>query len=310
MNKCPLTYQPCGTERYSPEGLRRIHRQLFALKDLPYSAQEQRAEAAGRMRRMSIQGVQPKLSARLNPKAALFELTDTGGRYIIKPQSDTYRCLPENEDLTMRMAAACGIETPWHGLIWCCDGSLSYVVQRFDRIGKTEKVAMEDFAQLAGLSRETKYDFTTEKMIRLIEAHCTFPALEKLKFFRLILFCFLTGNEDMHLKNFSLLTRDHRTEFSPAYDLLNTTLALGKADDELALMLAGKRKEFRRRELVDYFAFERLALLPAAAQKTLDKLAAARPVWFDLLERSFLPDDLKTSYRKMLEERLARLEGR
>ena len=207
----------------------------------------------------------------------------------------------------MRMAAICGIETPLHGLIWCKDRSLSYVIRRFDRIGKSQKLATEDFAQLAGLSRETKYDFTTEKMIRIIEAHCTFPALEKLKFFRLILFCFLTGNEDMHLKNFSLITRNHTVTFSPAYDLLNTTLALGKTEDELALMLAGKRKEFRRRELVDYFAYEKLALPPAAAGTVLGTFEAALPDWLDLLERSFLPDDLKAGYRKMLGDRFRRL---
>jgi serine/threonine-protein kinase HipA len=194
MNRCPLTYLPCDTGKYSPEGLRRLHRNLIALEDLPYSAQEQRTEAAGRMRRMSIQGVQPKLSAQLDPPGARFNLVDTGGTYIIKPQSDTYRFVPENEDLTMYMAAACGIETPWHGLIWSRDGSLSYVVRRFDRLPKNRKLAVEDFAQLAGLSRDTKYDYTTEKMIRIIEQYCSFPVLEKLKFFRLLLFCFFTGN--------------------------------------------------------------------------------------------------------------------
>lgn len=307
MNKCPLSYQPCGTAKYSPEGLRRIHPKLVVLNDLPWSAQEQRQEASGRMQRMSIQGVQPKLSAVLNLRKTSFELTETGGRYIIKPQSDSYRNLPENEDVTMRMAAICGIETPVHGMIWCKDGSLSYIIQRFDRIGKTRKLAVEDFAQLAGLSRETKYDFTTEKMIRLIETHCTFPTIDKLKFFRLILFCFLTGNEDMHLKNFSLITRNHRVEFSPAYDLLNTSLALEKPNDELALMLAGKRQAFRRRELVDYFGLERLTLPLAVLNIELNKFETALPGWLDLLERSFLPDDLKVGYREMLHERFERI---
>lgn len=208
----------------------------------------------------------------------------------------------------MRMAAACGIETPLHGLIWCKDHSLSYVIRRFDRIGKSQKLPTEDFAQLAGMSRETKYDYTTEKMIRLIETYCTFPALEKIKFFRLILFSFLTGNEDMHLKNFSLITRNHTVTFSPAYDLLNSTLALGKTEDELALMLAGKRKEFRRRELVDYFAFEKLALPHVSVEKVLATFEAAVPEWLGLLERSFLPEDLKLGYLKMLKDRFGRLD--
>lgn len=307
MNKCPLSYLPCGEGKYLPEALRRLHRDLADLEDLPYSAQEQRSEALGRMHRMSIQGVQTKLSATLMVRKSTFELTDIQGTFIIKPQSDLYRCMPENEDLTMRMAAACGIETPWHGLIWCKDGTLSYVIRRFDRIGRNQKRAVEDFAQLAGLSRDTKYDYTTEKMIRLLDAHCTFPALEKLKFFRLLLFCFLTGNEDMHLKNFSLITQKGRVELSPAYDLLNTTLILEKTQDELALMLSGKRREFRRRELVDYFGLNKLALTPAAVQKVLNGFEKAFPAWLDLLERSFLEEDLKKGYRKLLEARSARL---
>ncbi|MBC7774521.1 MAG: HipA domain-containing protein [Phycisphaerae bacterium] len=307
MNRCPLIYQLCGDAKYSPNGLRQLHRSLTRLEDLPYSAQEQRAEASGRMRRMSIQGVQPKLSATLNAGKSIFELTDTGGQFIIKPQSDLYRCVPENEDLTMHMAALCGIETPWHGLIWCKDGSLSYVIRRFDRIPKRQKLAVEDFAQLAGMSRETKYDYTTEKMIRLIELYCTFPALEKLKFFRLILFCFLTGNEDMHLKNFSLITRNGRVELSPAYDLLNTTLVLGKTEDELALMVAGKRHGLRRRELVEYLGMEKLGLPSTVVMDILQKFEATKPHWFDLLGRSFLAEDLKNEYLNIITQRLSRL---
>jgi serine/threonine-protein kinase HipA len=308
MNKCPLSYLPCSAERYSKEGLKRLHRNLLHLEDLPYTAQEQRSESSGRMRRMSIQGVQPKLSAVLSLPKSSFELTDTKGQYIIKPQSDTFRNLPENEDVTMRMAAICGIETPWHGLIWCKDGSLSYVIRRFDRIGNSKKLAVEDFAQLSGGNRDSKYDFTTEKMIKLIETHCTFPEIEKVKFFRLILFCFLTGNEDMHLKNFSLITRDQKVAFSPGYDLLNTTLALGKTEDELALLLAGKRKEFKRRELVDYFAFERLMLPSPIVEKVLLSFEKAFPSWTTLLANSFLPDDLKKNYLTMLLERFKRLD--
>ncbi len=308
MNKCPLSYQPCGTERYSTQGLRNLHKSLSQLADLPYSAQEQRVEAAGRMQRMSIQGAQPKLSAVLNLKKGCFELVENGGRFIIKPQSDLYPFLPENEDVTMRMAKVCGIETPWHGLIWCKGGSLSYVVRRFDRVGKSGKLPMEDFAQLTGNTRDTKYDWTLEKMIPPIERHCTFPVLEKLKFFRLVLFCFLTGNEDMHLKNFSLITRENRVEFSPAYDLLNSTLALdGKTADELALMLAGKRRELRHRELVEYFGLEKLQLQPASVSAVLKKFTNALPEWLSLLERSFLPEEQQAAFRKILLERSKRI---
>lgn len=308
MNRCPITYLPCGKERYSPEGLKLLSRSLTTLNDFPYSAPEQRLEAAGRMSRMSIQGVQPKLSAVLNARKQEFEIVEIGGRFIIKPQHEVYAQMPENEDLTMRLAAQAGIETPLHGMIWCKDGSLSYFIRRFDRVGRKDKLAVEDFAQLAGLSRDTKYDFTIEKMIPLIDSRCSFPVVEKFRFFRLVLFCFLTGNEDMHLKNFSLITRNGRTGFSPAYDLLNSTLALGGTTEEMALMLAGRRKEFRRRELVEYFGKERLKLTDQAVEEVLQSFRKAQPGWEATIRNSFLSPALQKQYLDLLAERFQRLQ--
>jgi len=307
MNRCPITYLPCGEEKYSAEGLKLLSRSLSRLEDFPYSAPEQRYEAAGRMGRMSIQGVQPKLSAVLNTRNHCFEVVEIGGRYIIKPQHEIYPQMPENEDLTMRLASMAGIETPFHGMIRCKDGSLSYFVRRFDRTGRKGKLPVEDFAQLAGLSRETKYDFTIEKMVRIIDKHCTFPVPEKFRFFRLVLFCFLTGNEDMHLKNFSLITRNNKVEFSPAYDLLNSTLALGGTEEEMALMLAGKRKEFRRRELIDYFGREQLKLTDAAIREVLTALLQARPKWEALIGTSFLDPQMRKDYLSLMGARFRRL---
>jgi serine/threonine-protein kinase HipA len=286
-----------------------IHRNLQALQDFPMTAPEQRLEAAGRMLKMSIQGVQPKLSAVLNLKNQVFEPVETGGAYILKPQHDTYLQMPENEDLTMKMAKVAGIETPLHGLMWCIDGSLSYFIRRFDRVDKNSKLPVEDFAQLAGKNRQDKYDFTVEKMLKLIEQHCTFPVIEKRKFFRLVLFCFLTGNEDMHLKNFSLITRHGKVEFSPAYDLLNSTLVLGSAEEEMALMLAGRRKEFRRRELIEYFGLEKLQLTPVVISDTLGVFSEIRNKWEALIAISFLSKEGKAKYLELLNERFQRLQN-
>lgn len=308
MNKCPITYLPCGTARYAVEGLRLLDKSLIDLHDFPFSAPEQRLEAAASMGKMSIQGVQPKLSAILNKRGQIFEVVDQKGNFIIKPQHDTYLQMPENEDLTMKMAHLIGIEVPLHGLIWCKDGSLSYFIRRFDRVGKKEKLATEDFAQLAGMTRDTKYDYTIEKAIKLLETHCTFPALEKAKFFRLVLFCFLTGNEDMHLKNFSLITRKGKVELSPAYDLLNSTLVMGGAEEEMALMLAGRRKEFRYRELVDYFGVEKLRLTPKIVATTLQAFEKTFPAWLNLIDQSFLSMDSKKAYQDLLNSRLRRLQ--
>jgi len=306
-NRCPITYELCGSARYSSEGLKLLNRNLAGLREFPYTASEQRLEAAGRMTRMSIQGVQPKLSAVLDLKEQGFKIVESGGYFIIKPQHEAYPFMPENEDLTMRLAAIAGIEVPLHGLFYCKDGSFSYFIRRFDRIGRREKYAVEDFSQLAGMARETKYDFTIEQMVKLIEKYCSFPVIEKAKFFRLVLFCFLTGNEDMHLKNFSLITRKQKTEFSPAYDLLNTTLVLGAAEEEMAMMLAGRRKEFRRKELVDYFGRERLNLTEAVIANVLNTFRQAYPAWENLLACSFLSDKQKAAYGKILHQRYQRL---
>lgn len=304
MNKCPITYANCGDQKYARQGLQLLNRNLTALLDFPYSASEQRYEASQRMMRMSIQGVQPKLSAVVNTRRQTFDLVETGGRFIIKPPHNIYDQMPENEDLTMRLAALIGIETPLHGMMWCKDGSLSYFIKRFDRFGRHNKLAVEDFAQLAGLSRETKYDYTIEKTVKLLDTYCTFPVLEKFKFFRLILFCFVTGNEDMHLKNFSLITRNNKVELAPAYDLINSTLALGSAEEEMALMLAGKRKEFKKRELIDYFGKEVLKLNQTVILETLSAFQRIYPQWHSLIDQSFLSDKAKQAYKKILDARM------
>ncbi len=306
MNRCPITYEPCGERRYSERGLKLLSPKLKDLHDFPYNKNEQLKEAVARATKMSIQGVQPKLSARLNAVAEIFEIADQGGTFIIKPQNDLYEELPENEDVTMRMAAAIGIETPLHGMLYSKDGSRSYFIKRFDRLPKKRKVAVEDFAQLTGATRETKYSSSMEKVAAVIDQFCTFPLLEKERFFRLTVFNFLTGNEDMHLKNFSLIRRNDKVELSPAYDLLNTTIVLRKPQEELALTLAGKKSKMTRENLVDYFGKERLGLAPIRIEKILLEIKSQKESWNELLDKSFLSDEMKTKYKELLNQRWMR----
>ncbi|MCK5368678.1 MAG: HipA domain-containing protein, partial [Cyclobacteriaceae bacterium] len=208
MNKCPITYLPCGDSRYSEKGLRLLASGLSRLKRLQYTAEEQRKEAFNRSSKMSVQGVQPKLSAVLNIKEERFDIVDKSGRFLLKPQHYLYPQMPENEDLTMRLAASIGLDVPVHGMIWAKDNTLTYFIKRFDRKGQKDKIPVEDFAQLAGLSRDTKYNYSMESLVKLVNAHCTFPAVEKVKLFKLVVFSFITGNEDMHLKNFSIINQN------------------------------------------------------------------------------------------------------
>jgi serine/threonine-protein kinase HipA len=304
MKLCPITYESPENSFYSKKGLSLLSQNLEKLELLEYTAAEQRSEAMARATKLSIQGVQPKLSAILNIKKSKFELVDSGGKYILKPQHHIYPQLPENEDVTMRMAKAAGINVPLHGMIWCKDITLTYFIKRFDRAGHKDKIPVEDFAQLAGLSRETKYNYTMEKLILLIDEFCTFPVIEKAKLFRLVLFNFLTGNEDMHLKNFSVIRNGEKIELSPAYDLVNSTIVLKGGAEEIALSLAGKKRKLTRKVLVDYFGKERCGLTDKVVEINLLALVQAKETWFSLLKKCFLSNELKDNYIVLLENRL------
>ncbi len=303
MNICPITYQPCGDKKYSDKGLKLLSRNLTQLKNLSLTQEEQLREAAIRADKMSIQGVQPKLSAKLNIKDEIFDIVDRGGEYILKPQNNFYQELPENESLTMKLAESIGIKVPLSGMIYSSDGKFTYFIKRFDRYGRNKKLSLEDFAQLAGKSRETKYDYSMEKLVTLIDTFCTFPAIEKVKLFRLTIFNFLIGNEDMHLKNFSLITRDNKVELSPAYDLLNTTIVVPKTQEEIALPIAGKKRNLTSKNLIDYFAKERLKLNDTIISQVLNKINAEFDNWKKLISVSFLSNDMKEKYSELIKQR-------
>jgi serine/threonine-protein kinase HipA len=304
MNRCPITYTPCGDNKYSEAGLRLLSPQLISLNDLEYTAEEQRREAYNRSTKMSIQGVQPKLSAVLNTKEGKFEIVDTGGKYILKPQQQLYPEMPENEDLTMKLAKKIGLVVPLHGLVWSKDGTLTYFIKRFDRKGRNEKVPIEDFAQLAGLSRDTKYNYSLEKVVKIIDDYCTFPAIEKLTLFKLVIFSYLVGNEDMHVKNLSIITENNKVTLSPCYDLVNSTIEYIKQDEEIALPLMGKKKYLTRSILVDYFGVERCKLTPKSIDNVMETIFSAVDKWKELIEISFLSKEMKDKYHALLETRL------
>lgn len=307
MNRCPITYEICHSEKYSKKGIKLLSKQLNELNDFPFTAQEQIELASQIATKLSIQGVQPKLSVILNLMKKEFEVVERGGLFLLKPPHPLYQELPQNEDLTMRLAKIVGIEVPFHGMIYNIDGSLSYFIKRFDRLSKNQKLAVEDFSQLLSNSRDTKYDSSMEKVISVIEKHCTFPALEKLRLFRLIIFNFLVGNEDMHLKNFSLIRRRDKVELSPAYDLLNTSIVL-KATEEIALPLRGKKSRLTSYDLLDYFGLERLGLTEAIIKQELLKFEKSLYPWRSVIESSFLTQKLREKYLELVEKRWQRIQ--
>ncbi len=278
MRFCPIDLSPLRSdETFSSQGLRALHPKLVSLEPLSLSHDEQLRQARLRADKMSVQGVQPKLSAILHIREGRFEIVDRGGRFLLKPNPPPFVEVPANEAVTMAMAQAGGIDVPVHGLVRAIDGSWVYLIKRFDRLGRSGKLHQEDFAQLSGATRETKYESSLERVAAIIEKFCSFPALEKAKLAKRLLFCFLTGNEDMHLKNFSLQMRDGIVSLSPAYDLLNTTLVLENAIEESALPLKGKKKNLTRKLWVTYFCKERLQLPNRIIDEILRELNAAVP---------------------------------
>ena len=308
MRYCPITLEPLPAgESYSEAGLRTIHPKLTDLEPLAYSYEAQLREVRRRSDKMSIQGVQPKLSAVLKLKDSTLALVDRGGRFILKPNPLPYEEVPANEALTMRMAAKVGIEVPAHGLLRAKDASLVYFVKRYDRKGRSGKVHVEDFAQLSGATRETKYDSSLERVVQLVDQFCTFPAIEKPKLAKRLLFCFLTGNEDMHLKNFSVWVQDGVVSLTPAYDLLNTTLVLENAKEESALPLDGRKKKLSKKLWLEYFCKECLQLTEVQIAKVMKELKDAMPLFERLIRQSLLTEQLQLGYQKILQDRAKRL---
>ena len=308
MNFCPITLKPISDEAsFSKEGLRAFHPRLKNLAPLDLSYEEQLRQARLRADKMSIQGVQPKLSALLRLKEGTFEIVDRGGKFLMKPNPLPYFEVPANEALTMRMAASAGIEVPPNGLIPATDGSWIFVIRRFDREGRDRRLHVEDFAQLSGATRDTKYESSLERVADIVEQFCTFPAIEKPKLARLLLFCFLTGNEDMHLKNFSLMVRRGVVTLSPAYDLLNTTLVLENAKEESALPLNGRKRKLTRKLWIDGYFRERLNLRDNQVEAILRNFRTVLTVWNELIGHSFLSKAKQDAYRQLLNERVERL---
>ena len=308
MRHCPITYvEITNHEYYSQQGLRLLSPQLKKLDTLNLSADEQRNEAINRVGKMSIQGVQKKLSAQLKIKEGRFDIVDQYGHYILKPQSDLYPELPENEAITMTLAKIIGLDVPVHGLVYSKDKSMTYFIKRFDRAGQHKKLALEDFAQLSGEDRHTKYNSSMEKVSMILSGFCTFPKIEFVKLFKLTLFNFLVGNEDMHLKKFSLITRDNKVHLSPAYDLHNSTIAMQDVKEELALPLNGKKSNLTKNDFLEYFAIDRLKLNKNIIAEVLQDVQAALPVWRELIRNSFLSLEMQEKYLNLLRDRQNRL---
>ncbi len=253
---------------------------------------------------MSISGAQPKITVELNEKDKKIELLPRGGSYILKPQNQNYAHLPENEDLCMHLSKVYEIETAKHALIKTAEGEFAYLVKRFDLSSQGNKFPVEDFGQILGVASERKYSGSYEKIGKAILQHCTHPYLELTRFFERLLFCFVIGNGDMHLKNFSLITdAEQIVALSPAYDLLSSKLVI-PSEDDLPLSLLGKRNKIKGQSFLIFG--EGLGLAPKAMQNSIHRLLELQSTFEAWIQKSFLPQEQQKKFAKILIERMGR----
>lgn len=256
----------------------------------------------------SLTGVQPKLSLHLKEHDGSQRLTIVGlwGSFICKPQTVQFKQMPETEDLTMHLAELAKIDVVPHTLMRMADRTLCYLTKRIDRPVSGEKRAMEDMCQLTERLTEHKYKSSYERIAKAIVQYSSMPKMDVTNFFEVILFSWITGNNDMHLKNFSLYEPIEGTmRLTPAYDMLNAAILNPKDDEELALTLNGKKKRLKR---MDFIAS---GTTMGVEQKTIERLIQKYIKLFPKMERmiqeSFLSDELKSEFSDLIGERINRI---
>jgi serine/threonine-protein kinase HipA len=259
----------------------------------------------------TVTGVQPKISLHLasdiiRKTPNRFTIVGLWGTYILKPPTNNYQELPEVEDLTMHLAGIAKINVVPHSLIRMQSGKLAYITKRIDRL-KNEKLHMEDMCQLTERLTEHKYHGSYEQVGKTILKYSVNPGLDLVNFFELVLFSFLTGNADMHLKNFSLIHQPGVGPIlSPAYDLISTFLVNPADDEDMALTLNGKKKKIKINDFS--MAFNSLKLDKKQQENIFKKMIIAKPFWMEFINQSFLSHNLMKAYKDLIDDRFNRLQ--
>ena len=256
----------------------------------------------------TLTGVQPKISLHLNKKKGNSRLTIVGlwGGFILKPQTDMFPYLPEVEQLTMCLAEQFGISVVPHSLIRMRDGELCYITRRIDRLPSGEKIAMEDFCQLSKRTTEYKYKSSYEQVAKVIREYSSLPEMDLTRYYELLIFCWLTGNNDMHLKNFALYNpTDEGFRLTPAYDLLNAAFVNPNDKEELALTLNGRKKKIKPADFDQ--SMQRAGISDRVISNIFHKFQKKYPEWELTIRDSFLPKDYQEAFWQMICERLSRL---
>ncbi|GJM64727.1 HipA domain-containing protein [Persicobacter diffluens] len=312
MSNCLLCYKPLkvGEVDYHPRCVKTFYQQKevpeldFTIEELDDLAQQVVNE------HITITGVQPKLSLAITSSEDIeakdrFTIVGLWGNYILKPPFETYPQLPENEDLTMHLARLFKIPTVPHGLIRMKSGELAYICKRVDRT-TGGMIHMEDFCQLSERLTEDKYKGSIEQLAQVIQAFSSRSGYDLLSFFELTVFCFLTGNADMHRKNFSLLYSNKEMQLlAPAYDLVNTKLAMPQDLEEMALMLNGKKRKLKKSDF-EMFGLK-IGLKEKQIVNTFKRFSKLATKAEEFVAESFLDEEKKGQYLEIMQERFKRL---
>lgn len=309
MAKCLYCYKELG------EGEMDFHKacskKMFGTKgvpQLPYTRENIYDLAKQVIRsQTTLTGVQAKLSLDINKgckdEAVRFTIVGMLGRYILKPQTDRFAHLPELEDLTMHLAELARIKVVPHSLVRFADGELCYITRRIDRTAKGDKLPMEDMCQLTERLTEHKYKGSYEQIAKAIQKHSSVPKLDMVNYWEQVLFSWITGNADMHLKNFSLYsTISGSYTLTPAYDMLSTALVMPEDTEELALTLNGKKRKINKADFI--VSMQASGLEKKVIENIFAKFIRAKDRWFEFIDISFLPDEMKEGYKAIITEKL------
>jgi len=297
MNNCWFCYKDAGDAQYHPA----CAKKFFGTPEVPtLQLDDVLIESLAKQtvnQRIAVTGVQPKLSLTLQKEKGHSRLTIVGlwGEFILKPQHHGYPMMPETEDLTMHLAELFKIPVCEHTLLQASNGSMVYIARRFDRV-ESKKIHIEDLCQLSEFLTENKYKSSYEKAGKLVAQYC-YKGLDLLSYFELVLFSYLCGNNDMHLKNFSLMHQPEGIVLSPAYDLLNVNLLNPKDEEELALTLNGKKAKLK---LTDFKALaENLRINEKVYYNSFKFFSSKNEEVMGLIDRSFLDRKMKTGYKEI-----------
>ena len=258
----------------------------------------------------TLTGVQAKLSLDINKggknETDRFTIVGLWGRYILKPQTDRFAHLPELEDLAMHLAELAKMQVVPHSLIRFADGELCYITRRIDRTATGDKLPMEDMCQLTERLTEHKYKGSYEQIAKAIQRFSTVPKLDMVNYWEQVVFSWITGNADMHLKNFSLYSKEQgKYVLTPAYDMLSTALVMPEDTEELALTLNGKKRKIKKADFVA--SMQTSGLEEKVINNIFAKFTKAKDKWFEFIDLSFLPDEMKEAFKVVIVEKLSLL---